>query len=167
MVSVKSALVAPNLRKLSDSFSFAVAVLFLGVVLGGCKTTSSDNTTTAAPSSIQDGFKGRAPLRDEELARRIYDFARQRLEVATGEMETHFDDFESFKFEVLSRAGNIMKVELSGKYRKTPDLYEDPEGAMSCYRFDAGLELVETNKQWNIPEEKPFGVQNEAAVECI
>jgi hypothetical protein len=131
-----------------------------------CKT-SGGGETASEPASIQDGFKGRAPLRDEELARKIYDFARQRLEVSVGEMETHFDDFESFKFDVLSRKGNVMNVELSGKYRKTPDLYEDPDGAMSCFRFNAGVELVETNKQWVIPEEKPFAVANESSIDCL
>jgi hypothetical protein len=172
MKSVMSAPMTAMLRLFVSNFALVAAASGLVLVSVGCKTTSDNTSATesapaSAPASIDDGFKGRAPLRDEKLARMIYEFARQRLEVATGEMETHFEDFESFKFDVLSRKGNVMSVELSGKYRKTPDLYEDPEGAMTCYRFNAGLELVETDKQWNIPEEKPFGVANEASVDCI
>jgi|GEM_PF-4396552 len=150
--------------------NLALVALSTLLVLNGCKTTSGGDSAPSSSAdsvSIHDGFNGRTPLRDEGLARKIYDFARQRLEVSTGEMETHFDDFESFKFDVLSRRGNIMTVELSGKYRKTPDLYEDPEGAMSCYQFDAGVELIESDKQWNIPEEKPFGVAKEASIDCL
>ena len=150
------------------SFVFAVAVFSAALGLSGCKTSSGGNSTSEPASvAIADGFKGRAPLRDEELSRKIYDFARQRLEVSSGDVETHLEEFELFKFDVLSKIGNRMNVELSGRYRKTPDLYEDPEGAMACYRFNAGLELVESEKQWLIPEEKPFGVAKEDAIDCI
>ena len=139
--------------------------------LVGCKTTSSTSSVqqgASLESTAPVGASGRQVLSDEQLARKIYDFAREKLESFGEETTaTHLDDFERFKFEVVSRNQETMRVEFTGTYRKTADLYENPEGDFSCYTFQAGVELVGNGSSWEIPREREVGVASENLIECL